>query len=375
MRVSFNERLAEFISDKNLNKFSYKDDVRFKDGAKKYVWFIANKNKIILLNNEESKEVFNQLIEFNSLNKYNNNVSKNIRMSFDQKLIAFEKETNLNKFKFADKSVRFEDGTVMGPWFSERKNKLFNMNTNVTNSIKKQFEEYESKRKFKFFNDRVEEFISIKNSEKFNINKTDLRFIDGVIVSYWFQVNKNKILNSNDTLCNVIKQEYEQFLNTRNENHEKWFNDYVQEFEKEENVYKFDSNNKEIKFSNGVVMSSWFFNNKKSLLNSNSGYTAIKKQYDEYKKTCGKKNMPFELRLVEFEKEENMLKFKTSGNVKFKDGCKMDIWFKNNVRKIIKMSNDAYCISILLQYERYVNEYKPVKKYTDILKVNKRVVI
>ncbi len=138
---------------------------------------------------------------------------------------------------------------------------------------------------------------------------------------------------------------------------EQVFTNRLIEFEQTNNNDKFRQSKIDCKFSDGKVMSSWFYRNKDKILNGNDEVSlSIKKQYTVYKKFYGNSIATFEERLKEFEESTNLDKFKqTFCDVYFKDGTNMGTWFSRFDDKIREMKDDKRCISILIQHEKYLN--------------------
>ena len=102
---------------------------------------------------------------------------------------------------------------------------------------------------------------------------------------------------------------------------EQVFTNRLIEFEQTNNNDKFRQSKIDCKFSDGKVMSSWFYRNKDKILNGNDEVSlSIKKQYTVYKKFYGNSIATFEERLKEFEESTNLDKFKqTFCDVYFKE--------------------------------------------------------
>ena len=348
----FINKLHEFVIIPGYDKFKQGKKVCFRDMSLTFAWF--NKNRYILsdLDIDDAKLAIKQYNEMTELED-----QRRIEV-FEKRATEFEKEKDINKFNTNYKKIKFTDGTVMSFWFEKHKDVLLNRNGTVFESIQRQYDDYKyyiehNKISFK---DRLKEFKNIDNLLKFN-GDSEIKFDDGTNASIWFNIIGKKALSLDDEISLDVKKQYSKYLKLMSNDKEKIYQQRLREFEQKKGYDKFKQSKTKCVFSDGKVMSSWFFRNKNRILSDNDKISiSIQKQYKEYKTKYGNSAAPFEDRLIEFEQNENLDKFKqTFCEVHFKDGANMGTWFASHDDEIREMKNNQICLSILKQHEEYLN--------------------
>ena len=121
-------------------------------------------------------------------------------------------------------------------------------------------------------NEKLKEFVECEDYMKFNGNSIKTyRFSDGKIMSLWFSCNKDKILNSNNDVCIIIKEQYQTYKQMIKNTKTKYVsiiystsrlrNSYIEEFANCDDLSKFDASCN-IYFKNSDInMYKWFLKN------------------------------------------------------------------------------------------------------------------
>ena len=195
---------------------------------------------------------------------------------------------------------------------------------------------------------KLMEFALINDIYKFNSN-SDILFLsdDKPVFNFWRHY-KNEILASNDKYSKMIQKQYWLYKNR-----------HLIEFAKEQNLDKFTDSKNELKFFDGTCMARWFRSHgvKEKILNSNDKYSLkIQKDYAIYRKR----------KLIEFFKINDLNKFYSKSNMRFKDGSDVYRWWVINKTTIMN-NNDEYSVKIQEQYEKYKSKKFVDKFYEFIL--------
>ena len=278
----------------------------------------------------------------------------NTKLTFDEKLREFLLEKNYRKFNSSCRDVYFSDGSIKSAWFYANKDYLFNQIGKDYDELKKQYKEYKMTqgRSAATREDRLKEFLLIDDLDKFNGRK-DVRFQDGVSAYMWFdRVGKKSLYKIEE-----LKKQYEEYQKMLIINKEKKYQKRLREFEQDSSNDKFKPYCHKCIFSDGINKGSWFLKYKDRILSDKDDISiSIQNQYVKYKKKEGKTFKSFEERLIEFEQEESLDKFKQTGcTIKFKDGTNQGAWFSRNHDEIEFLEDNELCISILTQYDKYLN--------------------
>lgn len=259
-------RVREF-EKMNNEKFCIPCSLRFSDGALVSSWFNNYKWKLQIGNDELSKSIMNQFDEW-KISKYG------VILSFEDKLNEFEK-ASIEKFDTSSR-LKFSDGYFMAAWFRNNRKKIENRNDELSLSIMKQYYDCKPLRRLikLNFEDKLNEFERA-SLDKFDESK-EMKFSDDTYMIIWFRNNKSKIEDRCDDLSKSILKQY---LLARKQR--KNYNAKLMEF------YSADLSKFNIalskKFSDGTVMSFWYYNNRNIIKNSNDDISKeIVRQHEEY---------------------------------------------------------------------------------------------
>ena len=138
---------------------------------------------------------------------------------------------------------------------------------------------------------KLNEFNNYDGLNKFRYD-SKLCFKDGSNMYTWFRYNKEKILSSNDLVCQKISKDYKEYKKISQINYDLLTKGSINitiakknkiiEFESYPTFEKFDPK-KNILFKNGESMFDWFIENKNRILNSNDhNFSLISRQYYKY---------------------------------------------------------------------------------------------
>ena len=239
-------KLKEFAGIKDLNKFHEVSHILFSDKKPCYTFWKHNKKSILSSNDEYCKIIKKQFW-----------IHKNSH------LIEFANCQNLDKFNDNKNYLFFEDGTKMSVWFRRPgiKEEIFSYKPVISDDLKYYKEYYYNKIKndyYKYKNQKLIEFIEIDDLNKFYSNG-NIKFKDGSSTYRFWIIYKSDIINSNDTLCLRIKEQY-------NDYKDKKFINRLIEFLKMDDSIKFTQpSKKQLSFSDGKGVSSWYLNNKNKI--------------------------------------------------------------------------------------------------------------
>ncbi len=348
-RLNYSEKLKEFEQLKDYKKFVFRSkELTFSDGVYMGIWFDENKVRIMNSNGELELSVKAQF------NDYKNTTCK--RKSFNQRLEEFLKIDNLLKYNTSKKNnLKFDDGILVRRWLlSVINNDEFKNNPDVIKQCYKYIEMDFSHIISEGFEKKLIEFVNEKDLYKFDGNSRHIFFSDGKVMSTWFNNFKDRIMDKSNVYYDELLKQYNEYKSRHGISNKVSFEDRLDEFfEADKLKYNANSN---ILFKDGASMYNWFMNHKQQIFDFNDERcTMIKKEYYTYKKNKPHIKVPFEIRLVEFEKDNDLNKFKRSHKATFVDGVSKSYWFQRNHELIRLLKDDELCISVLSQFERYLN--------------------
>lgn len=219
------------------------------------------------------------------------------------------------------------------------------------------------------FEEKLKEFYDCDIKDKFS-TKTNARFSDGTSMGQWFKRKDTKdiIYSSNEQICIEIKRAHKKYLDeikNSSKNREVSYKYYFEmrnvkckEFLECLDFEKFNVDSK-LAFSNGMIMSKWFLENKIYILSSkNELCIEIAKQYQEYlnniKKQRERKNrLIYEKNKHLFYREKDLNKYDNTSTLKFPDGMFMGEWFMI-YKDYILSSNGCFEKAIKDKYELFL---------------------
>lgn len=135
----YEKRLIEFCKEKDYNKFKSDSGITFSDGKSMPGWYHENKEKIESANDNFSliiKSQFKYYLQIRDIKKMEKR-----KELYRKKLLSFMQEYDYDKFSQLG-FVEFKDGSHMGTWFNTYKNTILNSNDEISNNIKRQYNEY-----------------------------------------------------------------------------------------------------------------------------------------------------------------------------------------------------------------------------------------
>lgn len=275
MKLNYDQRKKEFV-DMDINeKFLSRSSLKFSDGTYSYTWFQKNKNIIINASDTLSLEIKKQYYYFKIY------IISAVNIKFQKKIKEFASNDNRSKFYSFSKEY-FEDGTNMYYWFEHYKKSILSSKDEISKKIQNQYFECGSNKDCHLsYDKKLQEFIKEKQLNKFNQYNKDVRFSDNSIMGMWFNVNKEDILNYNNTLKNQYSK-YRFKVIERHDNNTLNINERVLEFLNQLDYNKFNKYTN-LKFSDGYCMGMWFHNMIDIILNSRKrNLKAIRDQYFLY---------------------------------------------------------------------------------------------
>ena len=211
------------------------------------------------------------------------------------------------------------------------------------------------------YDKKLIEFSKIDSLRKFAYN-SGIVFSDGSSTGYWYRKNKESIEKSMDSVSKLIKEQKKMYIKELNKlkmtDYEATYNYYLlrnrvaSEFLACQDLNKFDYNS-DLRLKNGLRMYEWYSNNKSVILNSKASiYVEIREQLNEkIKADERRKNLEDNKKRILFYKCNCINKFDPLCKVKFNDGMKMGLWYKNNEEKII---NSILPIDIKIKQQKDV---------------------
>lgn len=126
------------------------------------------------------------------------------------KVIEFYNYPSLFKFRNTVTSIKFSDGTCMSYFWKHHKDKIKDLDNEISREIYMQYEEFLKMMRLaseKRYNERLIEFAENKNFRKFFSNNEKFVASDSTLKSFW-HTNKNKILSSDDEISKKIVKQY-----------------------------------------------------------------------------------------------------------------------------------------------------------------------
>ena len=211
--------------------------------------------------------------------------------------------------------------------------------------------------------EKISEFmIHVKENNSIpSCKNKEIKFSDGIFMGQWFQYIKSKLTKESDIYKKLseddtIKNEMNRFLDEKEKK-----DDSIIILTKDEKISEFmihakengipSCKNKEIKFSDGTYMGSWFNDIKKKLTKESDIYKklsedkTIKNTMDRYLDEKEKKDdsiiiLTKDEKISEFiiHVKENGIPSSGNNDIKFSDGIFMGSWFKNIKNKLTKES-------------------------------------
>lgn len=367
--MSYEQKLLEFLSIDDLQKFYSNNDMLFKDGTSVACWFRANQLRIFNGKDNQSKLVKSQHMEYKKL--MIDKQEEKRKALYEKRLIEFSKMISLNKFS-RNFNIKFEDGTLTYYWFLANKEKIFNSKDEYSKLIKKQYDEFTARVPLKRqetwdvnYQQKLIEFSEIMDSRKFT-RCDEIKFSDNKVASYWFFANKEKIFDDKDEYSKAIVLQYNEFQRTTSKSVEQIYEEKLEYFSKIEGLSKFSHTCYQT-FPDGTSCYSWFISNKKEILQGKSyNHLLVILQYDAFEKDRQNKDLEYKKNCVditsskkkyvdEFLSIDDMSKFEYGSSFKLSNGEFAYIWFAKNLKYILD-SKDNNCIKIREQYEVILNK-------------------
>ena len=190
------------------------------------------------------------------------------------------------------------------------------------------------------------EFLNNPSLDKFD-SRSEEFFKDGINMGYWFGLNMDRIILSENKLCVEIKKQYELKKKRDKSRNIIFKRKYKYEFYALKDLNKFNRNN-DLTFKDGSKIGKWLKENKRDILLSDALIDKhIKKQYENYLKF---KRLELEFLNAPIDK------FSQYKCVKFMSGAIMNFWWECNM-DIILSSTDEISNNIRTQYEKYCSSY------------------
>lgn len=236
--------------------------IKFEDGAYMGSFLSHNKKRIYMLK-EANEHAY-------SITKY----YEMLYLNFNDKLNeVYEYLLQNGDLPYIDdKQVKFSNGEVMSYFISHNRRNLEMMNDNRAKIIIY----YLNKRKGLSFDEKILEVYNMLLDEDFVLSKNST-FSDGVNIKKWFRDNKRKLikLKDDDRISFILKKCFKlSFEEKVLEAHE-----YLDLYHKIPS-----KDDKDIIFSDGVLMGMWFSNNKREIyLDEDLG---LKEKMEDIKPHC-----------------------------------------------------------------------------------------
>ena len=307
-----------------------------------------------------SDEIINVLGALNKLN-YMSGING---LSFEEKLNEVYEYLQENKClpMKKEKTIKFSDGVLMGSWLVDNRLKLEEMSQN--NEQARAIVDELKRRKGLSFEEKLLEAYKYLQENKYLPNQIDktIKFSDGSFMGLWLYVNKVKLeeMSQNDEQVRVIINELNSQKGLSFEKKLEEVYDYLLEYGELPNL-----GDKQIKFNDGVLISSWLSNNKLKLEEMSQNDEQARAIINELKRRRG---LSFEEKLLEAYKylqENKCLPNINDKTIKFSDGPFMGVWLYVNKVKLEDMSqNDERARVIInelnsqrsLSFEEKLNE-------------------
>ena len=353
--LSFDDKLDEtygYLQKYSVLPMSKNQMIKFSDGVIMSNWLSLNKSKLKKKSeyNEKALAIINEL-----------NARKGL--SFDRKLEkVYEYLQKHNALPVSrNKTIKFSDGVIMSNWLNSNKSKLEEISK--YNKIAQAIINELNSRKGLCFEDKIEEvyeYVQKYNALPMPKDKT-IKFSDGVLMGNWLNKNRLKIakMSKDDETALVI-------INKLNSRMGLSFEDKIEE------VYEYlrknkslpNTNDKQIKFSDGVLMGSWFTYQRLKLEEASKNNKKAEVIVNELN---SRKGLSFEKRLeevYEYLLDCGNLPVISDKYICFSDNKSISNWLSRNRQKIYELylTDDALAV----KFVNLVLEIKP--KYFDKVK-------
>ena len=284
--MTYSERLKEFESIPNLNKFSQRSKLEFSDGKLTYTFYIKHKDEILKSNDKICLSIKRQLDEHMEMLEKNKKERKerSIKLASigdirDIKVKEMALCEDPRKFDL-ESDIKFKNGESMPHFFFLNIRLIYAYSKPYYIMLQNQYNEVLSDKKRKKNNEY--QLLKIIFSKKEGLDKFVLStnfFYRGTHMPSWFYLVKDEIFKGTSQIDQKIIADYKEFR--------RQFNRYKREFFNEPNLLKFDENSN-ITFADGILMYDWWCDNEREISKSNSYYEKeIMKQNSSYLKTKG----------------------------------------------------------------------------------------
>ena len=402
------KKYNKYLDDNLLEKKPLKKKIIIKEiiqiGSNFDLWnyeFISknNSNSNQKNSNNERKDLLSVLkiegILRNFSDLYNRVEELTPKLTDEEKLFEYLQamKENGNKIIPQRSSLLFSDGTKMGIYWNDKKNKIYNMITEEGNPfviqykdqcevLIKEYNKYQEKSETKITEEEklLEYLQAMKdNGNKIIPNRSPLLFSDGTKMGIYWYTNRDKIykmITEEGNLfviqykdqCEVLIKEY----NKKQLSEEEKLLEYLQAMK--DNYNKIIPQNSSLLFSDGTQMRRYWDNNKDKIYQmlmeeSNPFIIKYKDQCEvlisEYIKFQEKSETKIteEKKLFEYlqaMKENDSKIIPRSSSLLFSDGTKMGGYWNNKKDKIYKMiteEGNLFIIKYKNQCEVLINEY------------------
>ena len=214
------------------------------------------------------------------------------------KVIEFLKYPSLYKFRNTVTSIKFSDGTCMSYFWKHHKDKIKDLDNNISREIYEQYDEFLAMMRQmseKRYTEKLLEFSTCKNFSKFFNNDEKFVAQESTLKSFW-HLHKNRILTSEDELSKRVAKQYKLALKKQElmllktlkitseyepinlENFLDRLNDFVEApQEKYSPLY-------DISFYDGADMHNWFLRSKERIAKYKPEiYAILIKEYENFK--------------------------------------------------------------------------------------------
>ena len=382
-KITEEEKLLEYLQamKENDNKIiPYNSPLLFSHGEKMNQYWSNNKDKIYKMITEKSNPFIVQYKEQCEvlIDEYN---KKQLRD--EEKLLEYLQAMKANGNKIIPKSssLLFSNGTQMGYYWNNKKDKIYKMITEEGNQFVVQYKE-QCEELIKEYNKKTlsdeEKLLEYLQAMKENGNgiisgRSSLLFSDGTQMCQHWNRSKNKIykmISEEGNLfvvqykdqCEVLIKEY----NKKTLSNEEKLLEYLQAMK--ENGNKIIPQSSSLLFSDGTKMGT-YWNDKKDKIyimiteEENQFVAQYKDQCEVLIKEYNKKQLSEEEKLFEYlqamkDNENKIIPYNSS--LLFSDGIQMAQYWRNNKDKIYKMiteEGNQFVIQYKDQCEVLIKEY------------------
>ena len=387
-KLTDEEKLLEYLQamqDNGNKKISGRSSLLFSDGTKMAYYWSDKKDKIYQMVTEEGNPFIAQYKDQCEvlINEYNKK-----QLSEGEKLFEYLQamKENGNKIINQRSPLLFSDGTKMGGYWSDKKDKIYQMVMEEGNPFivkyKAQCEVLINEYNKKQLSDEkklLEYLQAMKdNGNKIIPNRSPLLFSDGTKMGrYWSNYNNrdkiyqmvteegNPFIAQYKDQCEVLIKEYNNYQEkpkTKITEKEKLF-EYLQAMKENDN--KIIPKRSSLLFSDGTKMA-YYWSDKKDKI-----YQLVTEEDNpfiaQYKDQCevlineyNKKQLSEEEKLFEYlqaikDNDNKIIPYNSS--LLFSDGTKMGIYRKNTKYKMITEESNPFVIQYKDQCEVLIKEY------------------